>query len=243
MIGRFATGTNGFGRPDVSGRSLDPSPPAITTARIVRRLLGRRDSQPKTVGSFRKKTSLFWSSALRRRVGVRRIGTILRMAGTLILLCGLPGAGKTTLAKIIEADRNAIRMCPDEWIEAILADPADVTERDRLRDPIENLQWDLTQNYLRQGRTIVLENGFWAEEERTAYAVEALALGASIELYHLDIPRDKLWRRVTVRNQQLTRQTFVMTREEVEAGWAVFQPPTKEELAFYDEAAVVTAES
>lgn len=161
------------------------------------------------------------------------------MPGTLILLCGLPGAGKTTLAKRMERERNAIRLSPDEWIEAILADPLDIRERDRLRDPVENLQWDLAQTYLRKGLTVVLENGFWAEEERTAYAAVALELGAVIELYFLDVPLDELWRRVLARNDALEKRTFVMTREEVEAGWAVFQPPTSEELAFYDEGRVL----
>jgi predicted kinase len=33
---------------------------------------------------------------------------------TLFLICGLPGAGKTTLAKEIELARPALRLCPDE---------------------------------------------------------------------------------------------------------------------------------
>ena len=161
------------------------------------------------------------------------------MPGTLILLCGLPGAGKTTLAKRMEAERHALRLSPDEWIEPLLADPHDVAERDRLRDPVENLQWDLAQTWLRQGHTVVLENGFWAEEERTAYAAAALDLGARIELYCLEVPYDELWRRVAARNATLATPSFVMTRAEVESYWCVFQPPAPDELSFYDEGAIV----
>ena len=157
------------------------------------------------------------------------------MPGTLILLCGLPGSGKTTLAKQLEAERNAIRFCPDEWIEAILDRPDNTEERDRLRDPIENLQWDLAQSYLAKGLTVILENGFWAEEERTLYAFQALELGAEIELHYLAASNDFLWQRVVDRNQNLENKTFVMTREEVEYGWSLFQPPTGEELFFYDD--------
>ena len=35
MIGRFPTGTKGFGLFAVTGRNRDPSPPAITTAFMV----------------------------------------------------------------------------------------------------------------------------------------------------------------------------------------------------------------
>ena len=158
--------------------------------------------------------------------------------GTLILVCGLPGAGKTTLAKRLADERIAIRMCPDDWIEQILADPEDMVERDRLRDPVENLQWDLAQGYLSQGFTVVLENGFWAEEERSLYAMGALYAGARIELYCLEAPFEELWRRVEARNHVLDSKTFVMTRKELEDAWAIFQPPLPEELAFYDEAAL-----
>ncbi|HVT14097.1 MAG TPA: ATP-binding protein [Fimbriimonadaceae bacterium] len=155
--------------------------------------------------------------------------------GTLILVCGLPGAGKTTYAKRLEGERNGIRLCPDDWIEAILADPVDHVERNRLRDPIENLQWDLAQGFLRQGFTVILENGFWSAEERGLYALGAWELGARVELAHLEAPDfGSLWKRVSVRNETMTCKTFVMTEEELRESWNLFEPPTEEEMSFYD---------
>lgn len=159
--------------------------------------------------------------------------------GTLILVCGLPGAGKTTLAKGIERERNAIRMCPDEWIAQLLANPHDVPERDRLRDPMENLQWDLTRTYLTQGFTVVLENGFWSEEERSLYAMGALDLGARIELIYLEASLDELWRRVDARNDTPEGEIFPMTRDDLERAWRLFELPLPDELAFYDSARVI----
>ncbi|MEK7765765.1 MAG: AAA family ATPase, partial [bacterium] len=40
----------------------------------------------------------------------------------LIIVCGLPGSGKTTLAKRLEGQLGAIRFAPDEWMEALSID-------------------------------------------------------------------------------------------------------------------------
>lgn len=166
----------------------------------------------------------------------------LKQPGTLILVCGLPGSGKTTFATQLEEERKAIRMCPDDWIEAILADPLDDGEKSRLRDVIENLQWDLTKTYLSKGLTVILENGFWSEEERSQYAMEALELGTRIELYAMDSSDlDELWHRIERRNLNLDSPIWVMRREDHEPHWRGFEPPTLEEIAFYDDGAILKA--
>ena len=37
----------------------------------------------------------------------------------LSLVCGLPGAGKTTLARALERRLRAVRLCADEWMAAL----------------------------------------------------------------------------------------------------------------------------
>jgi len=51
-----------------------------------------------------------------------------RPLATLHLICGLPCAGKTTLARQIEQERSALRLTPDEWITRLFGpDPSTET--------------------------------------------------------------------------------------------------------------------
>lgn len=102
---------------------------------------------------------------------------------TLFLICGLPGAGKTTLAKQLEHSENALRLCPDEWIQPILPDPNDRQEMDRVRGHIEAIQWELAKRALTLGIHVILEFGFWSKQEREYFRKEAETLGATVRLY------------------------------------------------------------
>ena len=149
---------------------------------------------------------------------------------TLFLICGLPGAGKTTLARQLELARPALRLSPDEWIAPILADPTDMVELDRLRTPVESVQWAVAKRVLALGVDVILEWGFWSQAERASYRAEAEALGAHVELHYLAVARDELWARLAKRNANLPPGTFVVTEEQLDLWLSWFEPPTAAEL-------------
>ena len=145
------------------------------------------------------------------------------------MLCGLPGSGKTTLARKLEQERNAIRLCPDEWIAALLSDKKDVQEMDRLRGPVELLLWQHAQNLLTLGSTVILENGFWPKWERDKYRDTAKQLGAMIELHFLHAPVEVLWERINTRNNDPNSNSFIIRKQNLLDFSKVFEAPTEEE--------------
>src|SRR5207248_1307750 len=116
----------------------------------------------------------------------------------LILICGLPGPGKTTLAKKLAAEAQAVRLSPDEWKHALGIDYYDEAARVRL----ENRLWLLAQELLTLGQSVVMEHGFWAREERDELRAVGRKLGATVELHYLEASVEELWRRLQVRNQE-----------------------------------------
>ena len=62
----------------------------------------------------------------------------------LIIVCGLPGSGKTSHAKTLQTQLRAIRFSPDEWMDTLGLD----LWAERSREKIEALQWQLGQQLL-----------------------------------------------------------------------------------------------
>src|SRR5262245_57298963 len=102
----------------------------------------------------------------------------------MILLCGLPGSGTTTLAKRSASDVPAVRLSPDEWLTDLGVDLFDKPFRARLERRFRMLARDL----LGLGQNVVLESGFWSRAERDEMRAVGRAVDAIVELRYLAVP-------------------------------------------------------
>ena len=148
----------------------------------------------------------------------------------LILTCGLPGAGKTALARQLAAGRGAVRLTKDEWLWALGSTPWDEPTRQK----VEQELWRLAQELLRLGLSVVLDFGLWTRGERDEMRLVARGLGAGVELHHLDVAADELWRRIEVRNSDPPWDSYPIRRADFDEWLRVFQAPDAAELALFD---------
>jgi predicted kinase len=154
-----------------------------------------------------------------------------RSPARLVLICGLPASGKSTLARQLAATIPAIRLDKDEWTFALGLDVWDDEHRAR----VERQLWVLAQDLLANGLSVILEWGHWARAERDEKRLGARALGVGVELHHLDAPLDVLIERAERRHASGEWSAAPIAREHFEEWAAVFQPPDEEERRLYDE--------
>src|ERR1700688_938159 len=150
----------------------------------------------------------------------------LQIGPRLIIVCGLPGSGKTTHARQIEQELRAVRFCPDEWMDAMGIGLWESETRER----IEKLQWKLAQDLLTLGHSVVVEWGTWARSERDALRTGARALGAAVELHFLDVPVGVLFDRIRRRNTE----SPPITLDDIVKWAETFERPSVEEMALFD---------
>jgi predicted kinase len=149
----------------------------------------------------------------------------------LIIVCGLPGSGKTTHAKALEGQLRAVRLSPDDWMDALSLDLWDEERRAK----IEAVQWALGQELLALGLTVIIDWGTWGRRERDILRLGARALGAAVELHYLSAPVDVLFERVRSRGAEKPP----IERDALSRWSEMFQPPTPEEMELFDEPTVV----
>jgi predicted kinase len=148
------------------------------------------------------------------------------MSATLHLICGLPGAGKSTLARRLATETGALRLASDVWMKRLGADGYDTVTR----AAVEALQWELAVALLARGESVILEAGFWTRAERDACREGAAAVGAGVRLHVCDAPVAELQRRLAARNASPDDESYVVDPADLAEWDSMFERPGPEEL-------------
>jgi predicted kinase len=145
---------------------------------------------------------------------------------TMLLMVGLPAAGKTTRAKELAAAHRALRLTPDHWMVPLFGD----SMADGKRWVLEGRLISVALQALRLGTSVVLDFGLWGRDERSALRWLARSAGASCRAVYLAVDKDVQLARIAHRQATAPHQTFPMSEADVDQWREQFQVPDTAEL-------------
>lgn len=146
-------------------------------------------------------------------------------------LCGLPGSGKTTLAKRLAAEQNAVRFTLDERMIATFAHLTIYDAQYGLEAAREKeIIWQEALLLLANGRSVILDWSLWSRTARAEWAARAMAAGYDYQILYLDLPLETIRRRLSVRNAAAPPEVHIIDLSEFgRFSQTVFEPPTADE--------------
>jgi predicted kinase len=152
------------------------------------------------------------------------------------LLFGPVGAGKSTFARELCRQHQAVRLTVDDWMAQLFgADERPAVGRlewylERRQRVLEQT-WKLTLDLLAVGTPVVYEPGLIRRQEREALYARADQAGLKLAVYVLDAPREVRRERVLRRNGE-RGETFAMEVPLAffELASDLWEPPDDDEL-------------
>ena len=142
------------------------------------------------------------------------------------LICGRIGSGKSTFARHLAREKNAVILSSDDLTAALPCD--------------HDASYPVVHAFLRQkaleiagcGTDVILDWGFWRRSDREAITAEIAAKGLRPLWYYIDTPEAQRRAFIQARNTHKSAGTFYVDAGLAAKCQAMFEPPAPGEMNF-----------
>jgi len=147
-----------------------------------------------------------------------------------IMTCGKICCGKTTYAKRLRDERNAVILSIDEVMLHLFPEGAG-DMHDRMVERTEQYLFTLSLQIVRSGTDVILDWGLWTRKQRerirSFYQTHG---GIQNEIHYLKIDPETWNERIRKRNQQKDSSAYYVDEGLLEKVNRLFEEPTAEEV-------------
>ncbi len=145
------------------------------------------------------------------------------------LLCGLPGAGKTTHARRLAAELPAVRFSLDEWMLRLYALGYDESGYAEKAEACQGLIWSMAQQVLALGHDVVLDWNLWSRERRAEWFGKAASAGNEVLMHYVNVPVETAVDQVERRAKQGGAHAHQLDEAGVRHLQTIFEAPDPDE--------------
>lgn len=163
------------------------------------------------------------------------------------LICGSTAAGKSTYARTLKNDTEAMLFSIDDWMTSLfgpdLENPMDWEWISERASRCENRIISTACALAKTGASSILEIGLQQKSKRAEVAATIRESGCTLQTHYLDVDAVERWRRVEQRNLD-KGETFSLevTRDMFDFFEAMWESPSEDELISLNEVKKVTAQ-
>ncbi len=150
--------------------------------------------------------------------------------GILTFFCGKMGAGKTTKAREIAQEGNAVLLSEDEWLEAIYPNKiASLEDYIKYSGRLKPQMKKLVQSILNTGTDVVMDFPANTIRQREWFRSIFSAIQAPHNLIYIDFPNDVCIEQIAKRRVEQPERAATDTAEMFEQVTKYFVAPSPEE--------------
>jgi predicted kinase len=150
--------------------------------------------------------------------------------GTIHLLCGLPGTGKSTFARELESRTNGVTLNHDVWLVGIFG-PTASEDFEKHHSTVWRLLWQLAERLVSIGVDVILDFGLWHRCERDDFRERAAKIHAPCRLYFVTCSLELQFRRIDKRNSEVKDKNTIISPAMLTEFCRQFEVPAAEEGA------------
>lgn len=145
------------------------------------------------------------------------------------LVCGYAASGKSTLARQLAREQDAILLSEDRWLSALFADELHtLADYVRCTARLRNALGPHVVALLQVKQAVVMDFAANTVEARAWLVGLARKAGVTPTLHFLDVPQEDCWQRLVKRNQDGSHE-FQLSRQQFDKLAAHFEPPSEAE--------------